>query len=172
GTGTTGTGGTIQNNVQGALFTSTSDLSLSNMDFTNPDSGNGTVNNATDSSFNSGAEAGINMSGVSTATFTNLDVNGNGGAGGAQVGINGQNVSNLSIVNSTVIGFGDNVQEGDVRLFDLSGTSAITNSTFGFVPGDTTAGENLVDIVNNSGTLTLNVTGSTFQNTFDSTNGS
>src|SRR5207247_8212960 len=73
GTGTTaGTGGTIQNTVQGALFTSTSSLSLSNMNFTNPDSGNGTVINIDGPTFNSAAQAGINMSSVTTATFTNL----------------------------------------------------------------------------------------------------
>ncbi len=73
------------------------------------------------------------------------------------------------------MGFGDadgtNNSEGDVRLFDLSGTSNITNSTFGFVPGDALAGENLVEIRNTTGTLTLNVTGSTFHNTADSASG-
>ncbi|WP_136616191.1 MULTISPECIES: hypothetical protein [Mesorhizobium] len=173
GTGVTaGSGGTIQNTVQGALFTSTKNLSLSNMNFTNANSGNGTVNNIDTATFNSAAMAAINMSGVSTATFTNLAVVGNGGTGGAQVGINGQNVSNLTIANSTVTGFGDNVGEGNVKLWNLSGTSAVTNSTFGFVPGDATGGENLFEVRNTSGTLTLNVTGSTFQNTRDSANGS
>ena len=69
------------------------------------------------------------------------------------------------------MGFGDNVNEGDVRMFNLSGTSNITNDTFGFVPGDASAGDNLVDIRNDTGTLTLNVTGSTFHNNADSTNG-
>src|SRR5262249_9358444 len=83
GIGTTaGSGGTIQNNVQGALFTSTSNLSLSNMNFINPNSGEGTVNNIDNPIFNSAAQAGINMSGVSTVTFTNLNMNGNGGSGG------------------------------------------------------------------------------------------
>ncbi|WP_051355474.1 hypothetical protein [Mesorhizobium erdmanii] len=173
GTGTTsGSGGTIQNAVQGALFTSTKNLSLSNMNFTNANSGNGTVNNIDDPTFNSAAQAAINMSGVATGTFTNLNVVGNGGAGGAQVGINGQNVSNLTLANSTVTGFGDAAGEGNVKLWNLSGTSAITNSTFGFVPGDTTGGENLVEVRNNTGTLTLNISGSTFQNTRDSTSGS
>ena len=172
---TAGSGGTIQNNVQGALFTSTKGLSLSYMNFTNPDSGNGTAINADNSTFNSNADAGINMNGVVGVTLDHLNVNGNGGSGGAQNGINGVNVSNLTISNSTVVGFGDddgtNNAEGNVRLFNLSGTSNITNSTFGFVPGDASAGDNLVDIRNTTGTLTLNVTGSTFHNTADSTNG-
>jgi hypothetical protein len=170
--GTAGSGGTIQNNVQGGVFTSTSNLSLSNMNFTNPNSGNGTVNNIDNSTFNSGAQAGINLSSVSTATFTNLNMNGNGGAGGAQVGINGQNVSNLTIANSTVTGFGDNVGEGDVKLWNLSGTSSVTNSNFSFKTGDTTGGENLFEVRNDTGTLTLNVTGNTFSNTMDSATGS
>ena len=172
GTGTTaGSGGTIQGTVQGALFTSTSNLSLSNMNFTNANSGNGTVNNIDGPTFNSAAQAAINLSSVSTAAFTNLNVNGNGGAGGAQVGINGQTVSNLTIANSTVSGFGDAANEGDVKLFNLSGTSSITNSIFGFAAGDTTAGEQLIDIRNNTGTLTLNATGNTFNTTRTSANG-
>src|SRR5262249_24440324 len=116
-----GSGGTIQNNVQGALFTSTSNLSLSNMNFINPNSGEGTVNNIDNPIFNSAAQAGINMSGVSTVTFTNLNMNGNGGSGGAQVGINGQNVSDLTIANSTITGFCDELGEGDVKLWNLFG---------------------------------------------------
>jgi hypothetical protein len=162
---TAGSGGTIQNNVQGALFTSTNNLSLSNMNFTNPNSGNGTVNNIDGPTFNSGAQAGINMSSVSTVSFTNLNVNGNGGSGGAQVGINGQTVSNLTITNSTVSGFGDAATEGDVKIFNLTGTCSITNSTFGFAAADATAGEQLIDIRNNTGTLTLSATGNTFNDT-------
>ncbi|MGX8010565.1 beta strand repeat-containing protein [Mesorhizobium sp. ORM8.1] len=166
GTGTTaGSGGTIQNAVQGALFTSTKNLSLSNMNFTNANSGNGTLNNIDGPTFNSAAQAAINMSSVSTATFTNLNLN-----GGAQVGINGQNVSNLSIANTTITGFGDAVFEGDVRFYNLTGTSSITNSTFTFAAG--AGGDNLVDIRNDSGTtLTLTVSGSTFSNTRNSANG-
>ncbi|GGI20989.1 beta strand repeat-containing protein [Bradyrhizobium guangdongense] len=172
GTGSAGSGGTIQNTDQGAILSSTKALSLSYMNFTNPNTGAGTVNNADDSTFNSAAKGGINLSSVAGVTLDHLSMNGNGGAGGVQTGITGQNVSDLTLSNSTVVGFGDNAAEGDVRLFNLSGTSNITNSTFGFVPGDATAGENLVDIRNNTGTLTLNVTGTTFHNTADSTNGS
>src|SRR5262249_6537841 len=138
----------------------------------NADHGEGTVNNIDSSSFNSAAQAAINMSSVTGATFDHLNINGNGGPGGVQAGINGQNVSNLTLSNSTVTGFGDESNESVVMLWDLTGTSSITNSTFGLVPGDTTGGTNLVDIRGDTGTLTLNVTGSTFQNTRDSTNGS
>src|SRR2546430_2711812 len=54
GTGTTpGSGGTIQKTDQGAIFTSTINLSLKNMNFTNANSGNGTCNNVDTSTFNS-----------------------------------------------------------------------------------------------------------------------
>jgi Bacterial Ig domain/Carboxypeptidase regulatory-like domain len=174
GTGTTaGTGGTIQNTVQGALFTSTSNLSLSNMNFTNADSGNGTVNNVDTSGFNSAAQAAINMSSVTTATFTNLSVTSDGTTGGAQVGINGNIVSGFTLANSTVSGFGDVAQEGDVKLWNLTGTCSVTNSNFSFVSGDTSGGENLFEVRNSTASaLTLTVSGSTFQNTRDSTSGS
>src|SRR5262249_6092095 len=147
-------------------------ITLTNMNFTDANSGNGTVNNIDNPTFNSGAQAAINMSSVNTATFTNLNLNGNGGAGGAQVGINGQNVSTPSIIHSTVNGFGDSVGEGDVKMWNLTGTCAITNSTFSFVNGDTSGGENLFEARGNTGTLTLNVTGSTFKDTRSSINGS
>src|SRR5207249_8356480 len=108
GTGTTaGTGGTIQKTVQGALFTSTSNLTLKNMNFTNADSGNGSVNNVDTSTFNSAAQAAINMSNVTTASFTNLSVTSDGTTGGAQVGINGNIVCRLLLEKKNEIGFGD-----------------------------------------------------------------
>ena len=151
-----GSGGTIQGNVQGALFTSTSDLSLSNMNFTGANTGNGTVKNVNDSTFNSGADAAINMSGVSTATFTNLQL-----TSGEQVGINGQNVSTLSIVDSVVAGFGNAVNEGDVELWNLTGVSNFIDLIF------TLPADNAVDIRNDptsTNTLVLNIVGSTFEN--------
>jgi len=164
---TAGSGGTIQNTQQGAVLTSTSNVSLSNMNFTNANTSNGVVNNADNATFNSGARAAINLSNVSTATFTNLNMN-----GGVQVGINGQNVSNLTIADSTITGFGDSVGEGDVKLWNLSGTASVTNSTFSFAAGDSSAGENLFEVRNNGGTLILNASGNTFSNTRDSANGS
>ncbi|PYS45742.1 MAG: hypothetical protein DMF68_21345, partial [Acidobacteria bacterium] len=165
GTGTTaGSGGTIQKSGQGATFTSTKNLSLKNMNFTNANSGNGTCNNVDDSTFNSGCQAGINMSSVTTATLDNLVMD-NGTTGG-QIGINGQTVSNLTISNSTVKNFGDAVQENILRFFNLTGTCSFTNSTFQ-KPGDAIA-----DIRNNTGTLTLTIDNTTFTDTASSVAGS
>jgi hypothetical protein len=172
GTGSAGSGGTIQNTGEGLVATSTKNLSLSWMNFTNPNSTEGTVNNVDNATFNSGAKAGINLSSVSGAVLDHLSVTGAGGAGGVQAGINGQNVSNLTLSNSTVSGFGDESNESVVMFWNLTGTSSITSSTFGLVPGDTSGATNLIDVRGDTGALTLNVTGSTFQNTFDSMNGS
>src|SRR5262249_4680581 len=54
----------------------------------------------------------------------------------------------------------------------LTGSCSVTNSTFSFVTGDTTGGENLFEARNNTGTLTLNVAGSIFKDTKSSTTGS
>jgi hypothetical protein len=172
GTGTAGSGGTIQNTGQGAVFTSTSNVSLSNMNFTNANTLEGTVNNVDSSAGNSSATAAINMSNVSTATFNGLNLNGNGTAGGQQLGINGNTVSNFTLSNSQISGFGDEPGEGAMRFWNLSGTSSITNSTFSFASGDVSAGENHIDIRNGAGSLTLNVTGNTFNTTRTSANGS
>ncbi|HEX8449999.1 MAG TPA: SdrD B-like domain-containing protein, partial [Allosphingosinicella sp.] len=172
GTGAAGTGGTIQETGQGATFTSTSNVVLTNMNFTNANKDEGTVNNVDSSASNSGAKAAINMSNVSTATFTGLNLNGNGGTGGVQLGINGNVVSNFTLANSTISGFGDEAGEGGMRFWNLTGTSSITNSTFSFAAGDTTAGENHIDIRNGSGSLTLALTGNTFNTTRTSGSGS
>jgi hypothetical protein len=176
GTSTTaGTGGTIQGTSEGALFTSTKNVQLSNMNFTNPNSGNGTVQNVDTASFNSAAKAGINMSSVVTAVFTNLNIDGGGGTGGVQVGINGQNVSDWTMTNSIIRGFGDAAAEGDVKMWNLSGTCVFTNNVLSFVSGDATGGENLFEVRNGTGVagaLTIQVNNNTFKDTRSSTNGS
>ncbi|HEX8772070.1 MAG TPA: tandem-95 repeat protein [Pyrinomonadaceae bacterium] len=178
GTGTTaGSGGTIQNTQQGGVFTTTTNLSLKNMNFTNANTADGGANcsNVDSSAFNSQCNAAINMNGVTTATFDNLSLN-----GGTQVGINGQTVSNFSLLNSTVQNFGDEPNENDVRLFNLTGTATINNCDFSFAAGDATGGESLIDIRNTTSTaLTLNVDGdplnvnkNNFTQTQSSANGS
>ncbi|HEX8466469.1 MAG TPA: Ig-like domain-containing protein, partial [Allosphingosinicella sp.] len=172
GTGAAGSGGTIQNTGQGATFTSTSNVSLTNMNFTNANGTEGTVNNVDNATSNSGATAAINMSSVSTATFTGLAINGNGGTGGQQLAINGNVVSNFTLASSTISGHGDEAGEGGMRFWNLTGTSSITNSTFSFAAADATAGENHIDIRNGSGTLNLAMSGNTFNTTRTSASGS
>ena len=66
------------------------------MNFTNPNSAEGTANNTDDSTFNSAAKGGINLNSVSGATLDHLTINGNGGPGGVQTGINGIRTSPTS----------------------------------------------------------------------------
>ena len=102
------------------MVTSVSDVSFANMHFTNANSGNGTVNDVDNPTFNNAAQAAINLNDVARVTFTNVVLDGGGGAGGAQVGINGQNVASFTIANSTVTGFGDAAGEGAVKLWNLT----------------------------------------------------
>jgi hypothetical protein len=162
GTGSAGTGGTIQNVVnRGVSAISTNSLSLSYMNFTN----DGTVNGADPTVATStcgdlitgsttGCNAAIHMDGVSGVTLDNLSV-----SGGAQEGINGNNVTNMTLSNSTIQNAGDQTREDGVRIRDLKGTSSITNST---LQGNE---DNQLRIGNGNGaTGTLTISGSTFQN--------
>ena len=159
GTGSTsGSGGTIQNKDQGAIFTSTINLSLKNMNFTNANTGDaggvGQCDNTDPISggiYNLNCKAAINLNTVTTVTFDNLFLDRTTATGGEEVGINGRNVSTLTILNSTVQNYGDEVNEGEMRLFNLTGTCAFTNSAFKFGSGRS------VEIRNASGTLNLTI---------------
>jgi hypothetical protein len=129
GTGSAGTGGTIQNAAQrGARFTAATAISLSWMNFTN----NGTANldaaalcgdglNGT----NTNCAAGIDLQGVTGVTLDRLAL-----SGGVQIGLNGNNVTDLAITNSTVQNAGNEVNEDGVQLVNLKGACTITDATF------------------------------------------
>ena len=162
GTGTTaGSGGTIQNTDQGALFTSASNITLKHMNFTNANTGNGTNNNVDTNTggttFNAAGKGAINLNSVTNVSLDGLVMD-----GGVQSGINGRDVAGLTIANSTIKNFGDAVFENILRLFNLTGTSSFTNSTFQ-KPGDIIA-----DIRNDTGTLNLTIDGVTFNDTASS----
>jgi hypothetical protein len=156
---TDGTGGTIQNITnRGASFINTRDISLSNMTFTNAGTTNGadpTVSTSTCGDFpagtNTGCNAAVHLDTVTNATLTNVDV-----SGGAQVGINGKDVTNFVLSGSTVQNAGDQVREDGIKLYNVWGTSAITNSQ---VTGNEEA---QIHVVNVSGVLTsFTLSGST-----------
>jgi hypothetical protein len=159
GTGSTsGSGGTIQNKDQGAIFTSTINLSLKNMLFTNANTGDGGGVGQCDNTdpisggiYNLNCKAAINLNTVTTVTLDNLFLDRTLATGGEEVGINGRNVSGLTILNSTVQNYGDEVNEGEMRLFNLTGTCAFTNSAFKHGSGRS------VEIRNASGTLNLTI---------------
>lgn len=158
GTGTTdGSGGTIQNiSTRGASFISANNISLSNMTFTLV----GTTNGADPTVATSGCgdlvsgnnlscNAGIHLQSVTSATFTNVDMNNNsGGNSSGQIGINGDNVTNFVLANSNVLNFGNETREDGLKFHNMLGTSAITGTT---ISGNETV---QVHVENDTGTLT------------------
>ncbi|MBK7470658.1 MAG: cadherin-like domain-containing protein [Betaproteobacteria bacterium] len=162
GTGTTdGSGGTIQNiSTRGAELISASNITLKNMNFTNANTTDGGT--CTDLS-TAACNAAIYLSSVSTITLDNINVTGTT----AQQAINGITVSNFTLSNSTLANCGTSgtVEEGCIKMRELTGTSAITNSSLTFPAQD------VVEIVNTTGSLTLDVTGSTLSDSQSSTAG-
>lgn len=152
GTGGDGTGGTIQNITErGIELLNASNISLSNMALTNAS----TTDGASGDDINTtGFNAAIYLSSVSTIALDNVDISGTN-----QQGINGNTVSGFSLNNSTIFNVGNEVEEGAIKMRGLTGTASITNSTLAFSAAET------VEIVNASGTLTLNVNNSTFRDT-------
>jgi uncharacterized repeat protein (TIGR01451 family) len=126
GTGTAGSGGTIQYCVQrGARFENVTNLSLNWMNF----SGNGTANlspagtcgdgyNGT----NTNCAAGIDLQNVTTVSMTNLHV-----SGGAQMGINGKNITDLTLTSVEVNNAGNEVLEDGIQIHNLFGTKTWNN---------------------------------------------
>jgi hypothetical protein len=155
GTGTTdGSGGTIQNITnRGISVTSSSNLSLKNMTFTNANITDASPCGATD---NSGCNAAIHLNGVTGAIIDNITITTT-----AQNGINVRETGDLSISNCfvTQTGAGGQSEEGGLYALNLFGTSSITNSQFTFpaVRGGV--------IYNTNKTLTMTITNSEFSDT-------
>lgn len=158
GSGTTaGSGGTIQLAQQGAVFLAADNITLKNMNFINANTLDGGL---TCSSTNvTTCRGAINLNTVAGVTIDNLFMNRTIATGGTEYGIFGRFVSNLTINASTIQNQGDGNNEGVMRFSNLTGTSAFTNSTFRF------ASFKVVDISNDTGTLNLTVSGSTFSDT-------
>ncbi len=152
GTGTTnGSGGTIQNIVnRGVSATSTINLSLKNITFTNANTTDGAPCGAAD---NSGCNAAIHLNTVTNATLDNTDINGT-----AQQGINLREVNGFTLNNSVLIngGAGGQTEESDLYALNLFGTCAITNSSL------TVPAERAAVIYNTNKTMALTVNASTF----------
>lgn len=152
GTGTTnGSGGTIQSITnRGVSATSTINLSLKNITFTNANTTDGAPCGASD---NSGCNAAIYLNTVTNATLDNTDIN-----GAAQQGINLREVNGFTLNGSTIIngGAGGQTEESDLYALNLFGTCAITNSSL------TVPAERAAVIYNTNKTMALTVNASTF----------
>jgi len=123
----TSNGGTISNQTTAGLkATTATNVSLSNMTFTNAATTNGdTAANCTNIATGSNltCNAAIYLSGVTGASFTNVTVDGS-----VQIGINGNNVSGFSLVNSEVRNAGNEAGESGVLFQNLNGTATLTNA--------------------------------------------
>ncbi|MFN0148412.1 MAG: beta strand repeat-containing protein, partial [Dehalococcoidia bacterium] len=164
GTGTTaGSGGTIQNTTsRGASFISATNISLANMVFTNAGTTDLDANNAgLSTGDNLATNAAIHLQTVTTTTLTNLQI-----SGGAEQGINGNTVSNFTLSNSSITNAGNEPDEDGIHFFNMSGTSAITNTTItSTVPTpNTTGGDDHLNLQMQSGTLNLTISGGSATN--------
>jgi len=151
---TAGSGGTLANITQrGIEVLSTDDVSFANMTLTNASTTDAAAN--CDNTINTGCHAPIHLAAVTGAMLDNVAVDGS-----TQQGLNGVGVSGLSVISSSILNAGDEVNEGSVRLINLSGTSQITDSDIGL------ASERAALIENTSApNLVLSVDGSTFRDT-------
>jgi hypothetical protein len=166
GTGTTaGSGGTIQNiSVRGGEFITTKALSLKNMNFTNANTTDAGDVGICDDLTTTGCNAAIYLRSVSGAAFDRINITGTT----VEEGINGNSVSNFTLSNSTLTNCGTSgsVEEGCIKMRELTGTSSITDSDLSF------PGADVVEIVNTVGPLlTLNVNNTTFRDSQSSATG-
>lgn len=166
GTGATdGSGGTIQFiGERGADIQSAINITLKNMNFTNANNvsdsgGAGTCDNTAN---NLSCHGALYLRNLTNVELNNLNV-----FNTVEQGLNGNNIQTLTITGCRFSNCGNEQFEGGVKLRELYGTCAITNSEF-----DDAFDEN-VEIFNTttSNALTLNVTGSTFRDNFDNANG-
>ena len=159
GSGTTaGSGGTVQNcSTRGAEFITASNITLKNMNFTGNGTSVGSPNAACGDGLNgsisgtnraANCQSNIHLDTVSPVVLDNLSV-----TNSKQNGINGYGVTDLTMTNLTVTGNGDEVGEDGAQFANLKGTATITNGVY------KDNGARGLEVQNNSGTLTINITG-------------
>ncbi len=98
---------------------------------------------------------GIDLTNVSNISLTGVTITGSGGSG-----IRGSGVNNLSLTNVTSSNNGNAIDEDGVFLVNASGHVVVTNSTFNANADDNFA------IRNDTGSLNVTITGSTFSNSY------
>jgi hypothetical protein len=169
GTGTAGSGGTIQNIInRGVSIDTAADISLSWMTFTNA----ATTNGADPTNHASGCgdlttggnllcNAAIHVTNVSkiggdpAVTLARLTI-----TNSAQVGINVNNVDGLSLTNTTMSGIGNQTREYGIKARSLYGAVTFANLGISDSFGDHVRIDN-----NGAQATTLNVTNSSFSTT-------
>ncbi|PWK29074.1 uncharacterized protein DUF11 [Arcicella aurantiaca] len=167
GTGSTaGSGGSISGfSSRGANFENASNITLKNMNFTNANSLNDGTPNTSD---NSNANGAIHAANVTGLTLDNLSFTGTI----VHTGINLYKVTTFSLANSTITDPGDGGTntlpsvEGGIHAIDLGGTCSISNTTIASPLSRCV----LITQLGNTTPLTLNVSNSTFRDSYDGGN--
>jgi len=141
GTGSAGSGGTIQNTTgRGASFSSAQNVSLTNMNFTNTaitdlDADNSGLTTGD----NLATNAAIHLERVTTVTLNGIII-----SGSSEQGINGHFVTGFALRNSSLSGTGNGPDEDGLHFYNMLGTCDITNTTF------TSSGDDNINIQNNT----------------------
>ena len=162
GSGSAGSGGTIQNTASDAIkLSSAQNVSLAYMNITNAAS---STTNASCNfvSVSTVCEAGVELSSTTSVTLNNFVIDHNGGG---MVGVAGLNVNGLTITNSTIREIGDTDSESGILLQNLSGIVLLQDLTVDTVQefgiriyqpsgsGNPSATLRRVTIQNNTGTF-------------------
>ena len=148
GTGSAGSGGTIQNITnRGASFINAVNTTLTGMNFTNANTTDGATSDGVIGG-NTDENAALYLQGVTQVDLVNLAIN-----GAAQHGINGNNVTDLDISGTTIQNAGDEVWESSIYIHDLKGVaSAGRTSLFNNVNITNDSGQFNIFLQNNDGT--------------------
>lgn len=163
GTGSSGTGGTIQRCTHGIYANNSHNISLSWMNILN--NGQNQALPGSDGSVGGNLRAGNNLSAVAnitlftvnTVSLTGLSVTGSG-----QMGVNGNNVTTFTMSNCAITGNGNEAFENGLTFQNLKGTCSILHSMI----KDNAAYQIAVANIQNSSTLTLGITGTRVNNVY------
>jgi hypothetical protein len=150
GTGSAGTGGTIQNiSTRGASFISTRNISLNWMNFTNANTANGAASDGTvGGNENTDENGAIHLATAVNVVLSNINITGTT----VQHGINGNTVTNLDLTNVSIANTGDAVWESGIYLFHLKGLASTSQDSVWDNVDITDTAQFNVSIINASGT--------------------
>ena len=163
GTGSAGTGGTIQHFTNGIFASDTDNLSLSWMNFTangqnQTQAGSSTtVDGNLRTGNNLSAVANINLRDNNSVTLDHVAV-----TNSAQIGINGNNVNGFTLSHSTVTGNGNEAFEGGLVFQNLLGTDTISDT----IIKDNAARQIHISNTADNSTLNLSITGTRTNNAY------
>ena len=161
GSGTTaGSGGTIQNcTSKGADFRTATNVTLKNMNFTNNATANLGAATTCGDALNGTNGPTTCNSNISLLSVTTATLNNVSATGSKQIGIDVNGGSNLTLTNVTSTGNGNEVGEDGVQIVNSTGTLTVSGGLY----RDNAA--NQFEVQNGSGALTVNVASATFSNT-------